>query len=510
MEFIRKNALLGVTVLGVVLFFVLRSRAPVVTSPPPRPPAPPAPVAVAEVPAAPSVADDPGAPAAPETVVEEKKERGVEINPLCPAGKDFVILPSAYLRTFYKNSEAQILLPEKFASCFPPKSDQSIEFFEYDGGKSFPWDPLVSMQAEVKGATAVPSYQDAKKRILERFVGEAERSESEEHFEALERAFPDLIAGPWVLLTLRRDRIEPSPGYWPKAPALHARAGVISAQDFQTMREEPSTKVIDVRPFEEREKRPLPFPAIPAGIEVHGIHRSVLDPANIDKTLALGVGLDDRLILVGRDEYDHAPYNLASNLILHDYRNVFILDGGIPTVSKAFPVMALPEAAGTRITPQDLKTKIKDEKESLLLVDCRNPAAAKGFIEGAARLKMGAGEGAAESFDVSDIQKEIGQRPKLKSIVYIGSSNLDPKPLKVARLLKSRLTAYQVDGGFQAWGFQSHYVWDDHQETKVIPKNLRFAHPPPERVRREVEGPEKVIIEAKPAVVVPPGTPPKK
>ena len=435
------------------------------------------------------------------------------LNPLCPDEQDYSILPAGALRLFYRYSSQRIAIPQRYASCFGKRNDMNFIFFEYNGARSFPWLPLVQMQGDIEESMVVPSLKDIRKQFLNETTDEERRAEINKYFDSTEKAFAGLLTEKWVILKIHKDRIEDAPSYWPKTPNVHARAKFINAETFRAMRDSGDAILVDVRPPSERDERPFPFQSVKAGIGVSGFHRNILELSKIDDASKLKVDKSAPVVLIGRDEYDHGPYNLASNLALNGYTNISIVAGGIAAVIKSFPSMTLPQPVGKRISPDDLKNKMKSEKDTVLLVDCRNPKVAHGLIPGSVRINSKEEQGSEDGdFYVAEVKKELAARPQVKSIVLIGSNSLDPKPAKVAGMLNSSLPLYELTGGFQAWGFQNRFVWPDKAQIKKIPSHLRFAHARPEEIKRELPAsmPAKVVVKPKAPEVMPPSMGSKK
>lgn len=429
------------------------------------------------------------------------KEEGPEVNPFCSEQSSFSILPAAYLKYFKLAHGSHVLLPKKFEDCFILEKNRRVVFFEYSPSFKMAWNPLVSMQTTVMAHRDIPSFFSAKKEILDG-TGKEQREEVEKYFGNLERIFSENLSGPWVELKFSVDSMETVPTFWPKSPPDHAVAKMISSARFQEMKQDLSNVyILDVRNREDKDKSPLPLAYEEFFLGVPGVRRHVLELDKLEKkNFSKKWDTEKLIVLMGRDQYDHSPYNVASFLALQGIKNLAIVEGGA-AAAFGFAERKLPERVGEVISAEDLRRLINKEQNSTLIVDCRNPATAKGALRGAVRItskpaEQGKSEEENDDFSVAEIQKEILAKPNLKTVVFVGSSRLDPKPGKVAKQLNlKKFKVMELNNGFQEWSYFNHFVWSDQKTISKVPNHLRVAHAPPQRIYKKVEGAKKIEIE---------------
>lgn len=510
-EFFRRN-LLYFVVAAIILFGIFKKKVHTENLPQPSSPQQAAVRPIEKTPQSPSpqlaasqIQPTPSFQPTPIVTQTERKKFLLQ-DPFCLGGKKgFVILPSIYLSEFYTRKTSWIALPQSYAKCFAKDSDYDFYFFEFSSQHQLPYEPLVKMPGRVTEVKLYDSYADLKKENLtaqydlRNQVQSKGKKPQKSIFEAIEREFNSKLVESWVQITISAQNLEEKPSYWPYSPVIHPVAQILPVRQFNGMLKNKSANMtlLDVRSKKSRKAFPLPFESTflkhrSSGYNDHVItNLSKLAEARIKG--AEGEFPQSTYVLIGSDPYDYSPYNTANLLAMKGIETIYILEGGASTLGG--PNKSLPNLTGQGLSPDQLRSLMKSEKNRLAVIDCRPPASTSGGVPGSIHppvvpaVQNQTENGNAES----DEQEEKVDIRKLKDdllnkhvqyVVLYGMSRVDQKPSKVyGEIQTSQFRFYQLEDGIKAWSFYAKYKWPNEGALVVAAKNTKRNHAPPERRR---------------------------
>jgi hypothetical protein len=418
----------------------------------------------------------------PPTVVSPVLE-----DPLCLGGKkDYAILPSIYLRDFYKRSPSWAAMPLSYAKCFQKDKDMKFIFYEMQSEFQLPWQQLVTMQGRVSDIQTYDNFSEfqTKNKNLQYAVRQG-RNASSSIYQNIQALFPHRSGEKWVQIWIHSNSIEDTPGYWPRSPPLHPVAEFISANELKSMQNKGLENVvyIDVRSHQDIENFKMPYPSIHIGNNKKGFHTMTWAPDRLQTlNFSNAASLQSTYILIGSDEYDHGAINTANFLTLKGYRSIFILKGGV--LELGGPRRTRPVSSLSDMSPSALRERIKENKNNFLVVDCRHAGLVHMVIPHSVRVATSAND--EKKFDVGPITHQLAQG-NIQTVVLVGTSDLDPKPSEVAeRLSQNDVSVYGLKGGFQSWSFLSKYRWDNENNSLLrrVKRTEGRVHPAPIRFKK--------------------------
>lgn len=424
-------------------------------------------------------------------------------DPFCLGGKkNFVILPSVYLREFYSQTISWVALPQSYAKCFTKDSFHEFYFFEFNATHQMPYEPLVKMSGRIAEVKAYDTYADFKKEnqgtnySIRNQAKTRGKIPKKTIFETIESDFSKKLVEPWVKVTISGQKLEESPSYWPKAPAFHPVAQIMPKRQFNDFaKKKPDVIVLDVRSKKNRKEFPLSISSTflkkrSPGFNDHTISNlSKLSEARIKGFE--GAFPQRTYVLIAAGPFDYSAYNTANLLAMRGIDSVYILEDGADSLGG--PSNSLPNLAGESISPNQLRTLIKSERSRLAVIDSRSRSAANITIPGAIypptfrTTKKGASN---DDEDESEIQingqklKEDLINRRIQYVVLYGVSRGDDKPLKIYNQIQSsNFRFYQLQDGIKSWSFYAKYRWPNEGHLAAPTKNLKRNSPPPERHR---------------------------
>lgn len=419
-------------------------------------------------------------------------------DPICLRGRmDFLTLPSIYLKQFFKKPEGTVFIPSSYARCLEKGKSYKFLFFHYNIDYQLPWIPLVNMEATVNNITKLNNFEQAKAEALNVYGKSSVVKFNEKEGELvnfMESHFRTKLNEPFLKIDIVKNSLEEFPAYWPFAPKIHPYAKFIDNNKVLEWVKDANSNIlaIDMRSNKHQDMFKLFFPSKSFPGKQVRPHNKFMSAAELNEFAKLdlkGVKKDSKLIILGQNKEDFAPYNSALFFTLRNWADINILIDGVSTLggpdSKTFTF------PGDEISPDQLKSMMKMDP-SLVLVDCRDPSNGSTHLSIKNSVRIPYVNDAPEGSNVNNYNPNAEgviaslKSKNISSVVLYGPVKLNEKILSIASQLKDKnISSKWLQFGFNNWKFHVDFKWDEPMEELIDNKqrNLSRRSAPPDRIQ---------------------------
>jgi hypothetical protein len=404
-------------------------------------------------------------------------------NPFC-SKKDFVIIPSLYLRGFYHVDQSKIALPQSLASCFQKNKKLNFVFFDYQHEHQIPWLQLVTMRGRITDIKSFDNFNELKtKSDFHQSI--LDKNFAPMVFQNISSQFQRNLNEKWAVISIWRDSIDEQPLYWPNAPFLHPVAEFISVPQLNDLksRGEENLIFLDARSMQAKAEFKLPYPTAKVQHFKKNFGAFIWEPSQLSPLRLSApekILPQSRFVIIAANAYDLGAVNAANYLTIKGYRSIYILKDG--AVALGGPPHRPINSSLQSINAEGLKRLLEEASQSTVIIDCRTGGPKHFLLPNSITLPKLDDEAQKQKIDVASISAQIAQRAP-QSLVFVGYSDTDPMPEHVASMLsENRLNLYKLRDGFKAWRFYSTFKWDATVK-KVFHRTTTRAHARPPQIR---------------------------